>query len=289
MRVGLVMEGGAMRGMFTAGVLDVLMENNISFDGAIGVSAGATFGCNIKSGQKGRAIRYNLKYCQDSRYGSFGSFIRTGDYFNVDFCYHKIPEELDIWDKQAFIDNPMDFYVVATDLETGEAVYHKCTDGGDEDIEWIRASASVPMVSRYVELEGRKLLDGGIADSVPLAFFEKEGYQRNLVILTQPDSYVKKKNKATPVCKLKYRKYPAFTEVFANRHNVYNANIDYIRKQEAAGTAFVIRPPHKLELSSAEKDPLKLKKAYELGRETAITAIKDNKLVEWLEKSRVEV
>lgn len=183
----------------------------------------------------------------------------------------------------------MDFYVVATDLETGEAVYHKCADGGDEDIEWIRASASVPMVSRYVELEGRKLLDGGIADSVPLAFFEKEGYQRNLVILTQPDSYVKKKNKATPVCKLKYRKYPAFTEVFANRHNVYNANIDYIRKQETAGTSFVIRPPHKLELSSAEKDPLKLKKAYELGRETAITAIKDNKLVEWLEKSRVEV
>lgn len=286
MRVGLVMEGGAMRGMFTAGVLDVLMENNISFDGAIGVSAGATFGCNIKSGQRGRAIRYNLKYCQDPSYGSFSSFIKTGDYFNVDFCYHKIPEELDIWDKQSFVDNPMEFYVVATDLETGEAVYHKCTDGGDVDIEWIRASASVPMVSRYVELEGRKLLDGGIADSVPLAFFEKEGYARNLVILTQPDSYVKKKNKATPVCKLIYRKYPAFTKVFANRHNVYNANIDYIRKQEAAGVSFVIRPPHKLELSSAEKDPLKLEKAYELGRNTALKAIREQNLIEWLAKCR---
>lgn len=282
------MEGGAMRGMFTAGVLDVLMEHGISFDGAIGVSAGATFGCNIKSGQQGRAIRYNMKYCTDSRYGSLKSLIKTGDYFNVQFCYHDIPDTLDVWDKKAFTENPMAFYVVAADMETGKAVYHKCTDGGDSDLEWIRASASVPIVSRYVEIEGKKLLDGGIADAVPLEFFEKEGYLRNLVILTQPDTYVKKKNKTTPICRIKYRKYPAFVEVFANRHIRYNANIDYIRKQEAAGVAFVIRPPHKLELSSAEKDPAKLKKAYDLGRETTLTAINEQGLEAWLTKSRSE-
>lgn len=286
MRIGLVMEGGAMRGMFTAGVLDVLMEYKVSFDGAVGVSAGATFGCNIKSGQHGRAIRYNLKYCTDPRYGTLSSYIKTGDFFDVDFCYHEIPSVLDVWDKEAFRANQMDFYVVATDLETGEAVYHKCSDGGDEDLEWIRASASVPIVSRYVEIGGKKLLDGGIADSVPLAFFEKEGYARNLVILTQPDSYVKKKNKATPICRVKYRKYPAFTEVFANRHIRYKANIDYVRKQEVAGAAFVIRPPHKLDLSSAEKRPEKLKGAYDLGREAALEAIEKQGLLEWLELSR---
>lgn len=284
MKQGLVMEGGAMRGMFTAGVLDVLMENGISFDGAIGVSAGATFGCNIKSGQKGRAIRYNLKFCGDPRYGTFKSLLKTGDFFDVDFCYHEIPGVLDIWDKEAFAKNPMEFYVVATDIESGEAVYHKCTDGGDEDLEWIRASASVPIISRYVEIEGKKLLDGGIADSVPLAFFEKEGYSRNLVILTQPDSYVKKKNKAVPVCNIKYRDYPAFKEVFANRHIRYKANIDYIREQEEKGVAFVIRPPYKLDLSSAEKNPEKLKKAYELGRSEASIAINERGLVEWLAK-----
>ncbi len=280
------MEGGAMRGMFTAGVLDVLMDKGITFDGAIGVSAGATFGCNIKSEQKGRAIRYNMRYCKDKRYGTVRSLVTTGDYFNVDFCYHEIPEKLDVWDRETFAKNPMEFWVVATDLETGKAVYHKCFDGGDEDLNWIRASASVPIVSRYVELEGCKLVDGGIADSVPLKFFENEGYGRNLVILTQPDSYVKKKNKMTPVCSIKYKEYPLFVEAFANRHFRYNANIDYVRKREASGDAFVIRPPHKLDLSSAEKNPIKLKKAYKLGVKTAKYAFARSGLDEWLCESK---
>lgn len=289
MKIGLVMEGGAMRGMFTAGVLDVFMEKGITdFEGAIGVSAGATFGCNLKSMQHKRAIRYNIRYAGDKRYGTLRSFIKTGDYFNVEFCYHEIPEKLDVWDRETFANNPMEFWVVATDLETGKAVYHKCNDGGNEDLNWIRASASVPIISNYVEMDGKKLLDGGIADSVPLKFFESEGYLRNVVILTQPDAYRKKKNKMTPVCRVKYKEYPEFVECFANRHIRYNANIDYIRKREAAGEAFVIRPPHKLELSSAEKDPNKLKKAYKLGRKTALLAIEKQGLMEWLEKSRAE-
>jgi len=147
MKIGLVMEGGAMRGMFTAGVIDVFMENGITFDGAIGVSAGATFGCNIKSGQVGRALRYNCKYCNDSRYGSFKNFLKTGDAFDIEFCYHELVNKLDVWDSEAFAKNPMEFWCVAADVEAGEARYHKMTDGKEHDIEWIRASASVFLFS----------------------------------------------------------------------------------------------------------------------------------------------
>lgn len=285
MKIGLVMEGGAMRGMFTAGVTDVLMEHDICFDGAIGVSAGATFGCNVKSKQIGRSIRYNCKYCNDYRFGSVKSWLMTGDLFDVEFCYHEIPDKLDLFDTETFINNPTEFYVVATDVETGKPVYHKCYDGKNADLEWIRASASIPMVSRMVEIEGKKLLDGGIADSVPLQYFESIGYDRNVVILTRPDDYRKKKNKSTWLCRLVYRKYPKFVEMFANRHMRYNANIDYVRKQEKEGRAFVIRPKEKLDVKSAEKDPEKLKKVYEKGREAAMEALNECGLIGWMQKN----
>ncbi len=282
MKTGLVMEGGAMRGMFTSGVIDVLMEHDIEFDGGIGVSAGATFGCNYKSKQIGRPIRYNTKYCTDDRYGSFKSFIKTGDFYEVDFCYNVLPFELDVWDTETFYNNPMEFYVVASDVETGKPAYHRCDGDASVDIEWVKASASVPLVSHIVEIDGRKYLDGGIADSVPLEYFQSIGYEKNLVILTQPEDYRKKKNKATFIARLMYRKYPKFVEVFANRHIRYNRNIEYVREQEKTGLTYVICPPHKLELSSAENDPQKLRKAYELGRETCIKAIEERGLIEWL-------
>lgn len=286
MKTGLVMEGGAMRGMFTAGVLDVFMENDVQFDGAIGVSAGATFGCNIKSRQIGRAIRYNIAYCGDERYGSMKSWLKTGDIFDVEFCYHKLPDELDIFDTDTFTSNPMEFYVVATDVESGKPVYHKCYDGKSEDLEWIRASASLPILSNIVEIDGRKLLDGGISDSVPLEYFESIGYDRNVVILTQPDDYRKKRYKSLPICRVMYRKYPEFVKIFADRHIRYNRNIDYIRRQEKAGNVFVIRPEAKLELSSAEKDPDKLRRAYEQGRDAGLKAINEHDLKAWLDKKR---
>ena len=189
------MEGGAMRGMFTCGVIDVMQEAGITFDGAIGVSAGAVLGCNYKSEQIGRAYRYTRQYCKDYRYGSMKSFRKTGNAYDVDFCYHEIPEKLDVFDKEAFKANPMIFYAVATDVVTGKAVYHKCSDGEREDIEWLRASASMPLVSRVVNINGHNLLDGGIGDSIPLKFMEEQGFDRNVVILTQPLHYVKQKNK----------------------------------------------------------------------------------------------
>lgn len=282
MKTGVVMEGGAMRGMFTAGIIDVFLERNVTFDGAIGVSAGATFGCNLKSKQQGRAIRYNCNLSNEYKYGSFRSWLETGDLYDVEFCYHKLVDELDPWDAKTFVENPMDFWVVAANVETGEAEYHKLSDGGRHDIEWIRASASIPICSRIVEVDGLKLLDGGIADSVPLQFFESLGYDRNLVILTQPDVYRKKKNKATPICRFMYRKYPKFVEIFANRHFRYNANIDYIRQQEKEGKIFVIRPDEKLDVKPAEKNPDKLRAVYEIGRQAALKAIDEDGLIQWL-------
>ncbi len=286
MKTGLVLEGGAMRGMFTAGVTDLLMERGIKVDGGVGVSAGATFGCNFKSHQIGRAIRYNITYCNDERYGSFKSFLKTGDMYDTEFCYYELPEKLDVFDTKTFEENPMEFYVTATDIEKGRPVYHKCKDGKAKDLDWIRASASMPLVSNIVEIDGYKLLDGGIADSVPLEFLEKKGYEYNIVILTQPDFYRKTKNKLSPVCKVRYHKYPALTELISNRHIRYNENIEYVRSRERAGKAFVIRPAEKLPVKSNEKDPANLKAAYDMGRKVALEAIEKRGLKEWLEAAK---
>ena len=191
MKKGLVLEGGAMRGLFTAGVLDVMLEHNIEFDGAVGVSAGACFGCNYKSKQIGRTLRYNKRFAKDKRYCSLYSLLTTGDLYGADFCYHEIPEKLDVFDEETYENNPMEFYVVCTDAETGEPVYHRIDTGNEENLEWIRASASMPVVSRAVEIGGKKLLDGGISDSIPLDWFTSIGYDRNVVVLTRPADYVK--------------------------------------------------------------------------------------------------
>lgn len=268
MKKGLVLEGGAMRGLFTAGVIDVFMEQGITFDGAVGVSAGACFGCNYKSGQIGRAIRYNERFCRDKRYCSFRSLLKTGDLFGAEFCYRTIPEELDVFDVEAFHNNPMEFYLTCTDMETGEAVYKPCLPG-ENYLEWMRASASMPLAARAVEIENRKYLDGGIADSIPLKKFETMGYEKNVVILTQPADYRKKKNSLMPLLSLVYKKYPDFLEALANRHNVYNDTLDYVRSQAQRGTAFVIQPSEKLPVGHIEHDKEKLRKTYILGREAA--------------------
>ena len=266
MKKGLVLEGGAMRGMFTAGVIDVMMEADIAFDGAIGTSAGAAFGCNYKSHQIGRVIRYNKKYCRDKRFVSLRSLITTGDLYGVDFAYRTLPRELDIFDTETFAASPMEFYVTCTDLETGKAVYHKCEKGDDEDLLWMRASASLPLASRIVQAGGRNLLDGGMADSISVKHLQSLGYDRVVVVLTQPLAYEKKKNKALPILKLVYKKYPNFIKTLETRHERYNETLQYIKDLEEKGEIYVIRPPHKLDVGAVEHNPEKLQKAYEIGR-----------------------
>ena len=255
-----------MRGMFTAGIMDVMMENGITFDGVIGVSAGAAFGCNYKSGQIGRVIRYNTRFCTDKRYGGFGVLLREGNIFSTPFCYEEVPMKHDVFDFDAYDRSPMEFHVVCTDVESGKAVYHRYEGLEDHRFDWIRASASMPLVSQIVEIDGMKLLDGGVADSVPVRYFESIGYDRNVVILTQPGDFVKKKNPMMPIVKVKYRRYPKLVEAMGNRHHVYNETLDYIRAKEARGELLVIRPDSPLDIKKVEKDPEELKRVYEIGR-----------------------
>ena len=281
MKTGLIMEGGAMRGMFTAGVLDVLMENGLVTDGAIGVSAGAVFGCNYKSHQIGRVIRYNTEYCNDKRYASFKNLVKTGNLYSEQFCYHTVPEKLDPFDAKTFAENPMDFFVVCTDVRTGDPIYHKCRTGDAEDIQWMQASASMPLAARIVKIGHYQLLDGGIADSIPVRFFESIGYKRNLIILPQPKGYIKKKNKFLPAIRAKYFRYPAFVEAVADRHERYNETLSYISMLEQAGKDYVIRPPIPLEIGAMERDPAQLRRVYETGR--AVAQIQVEKIRDFLD------
>ena len=267
MKTALVMEGGAMRGMFTCGVMDVLMENGVTFDGAAGISAGAVFGCNYKSGQIGRPVCYNKKYCRDPRYCSFRSLLRTGDLYGADFCYRELPDVLDPFDRKAFAANPMAFYAGATDVETGECVYRLCADGGNTDMRWFRASASMPVASRPVEIGGRAYLDGGISDAVPYAFMERQGYSRNVIVLTQPRGYRKKPEAA--LVNLFLRRLPKIREAMARRHIMYNRQMDELDRMEAEGTALVIRPPADLRIGHTEKNPEELERVYRVGRREA--------------------
>jgi len=280
MKTALIMEGGAMRGMFTCGVMDVLMENRIAFDGAAGISAGAVFGCNFKSRQIGRPVRYNKKYCRDSRYCSIRSLIKTGDLYGADFCYRELPDMLDPFDRKAFAGNPMAFYAGATDIETGKCVYHLCQDGGDEDMLWFRASASMPVVSRPVRIDGHEYLDGGISDAVPYRYMENQGYDRNVIILTQPKGY-RKKPETSFLMKFFLRKIPKIREAMGHRHEMYNRQMDELDRMEAENAALVIRPPEDLRIGHTEKNPDELERVYQIGRQEAGKRLSE--IRQWLE------
>ncbi|SCY48972.1 Predicted phospholipase, patatin/cPLA2 family [Lachnospiraceae bacterium XBB2008] len=266
---GLILEGGAMRGMFTAGVIDVFMENDIVFDGAVGISAGATFGCNIKSKQPGRVVRYNKKYSKDPRYGTIKSLIKSGDLYENEFCYHEIPDKLDVIDRETFKDNPMEFYIGATDIRTGLCVFHLCSDCGSEDIEWMRASASMPFVSKPVEINGRLYLDGAIADSVPYRFMEDKGYDRNVIVLTQARGYRKKNRHMSFLINSIYKDYPALAKAYNDRHEMYNRQMTEIYERADSGQSIVICPPYNPDIRRTEKDPYELERVYQMGRKEA--------------------
>lgn len=277
MSTGLILEGGAMRGLFTAGVIDVLLENNIKFDGAVGVSAGAAFGVNLKSKQPGRVLRYNLRFAGNPRYASFKSWRQSGNLYGANFCYHLLPDKLDKFDKKTFTNNPMEFWTVATDAETGEATYHLMKDSSYLDLEWVRASASIPFFAHPVAIRGHYYFDGGVADSIPIAFAERH-YDRNVLIATQPRDYRKKADKLWPIEKVVLHKYPAVLAKIKTRSADYNAVMDEIDRQENAGELFVLRPAAPLKIGTTEKDSTELKRVYQLGRmqaEKQLQSLKD--------------
>jgi predicted patatin/cPLA2 family phospholipase len=266
MKKGLVLEGGAMRGLWTAGVTDVMMEHDIRPDGLIGVSAGAAFGCNYKSRQIGRAIRYNTRFAKDPRYSGWKSLLKSGDYFNAEFGYHVVPYEYDIFDTETFEKDPLEFTVVCTDVETGEAVYHQMDHVDYDELEWLRASASMPLASKIVEVGGWKLLDGGVSDSIPLEYYERQGYKRNVVILTQPLGYRKKHLALMPLMRLALRKYPHFLKALDERHLMYNCQLDYVAEAERLGRCLVIRPDEDIPIGHLSHDPQQMRLVYDMGR-----------------------
>lgn len=263
MSIGLVLEGGAMRGLYTAGVLDVFLDNNIKVDGIIGVSAGVLFGVNYVSKQKGRAIRYNKKFAKDKRYMGMRSFITTGNIINKNFAYYEIPTKLDIFDEETFEKSNIDFWATVTNIETGEAEYLKL-ENVFKQMELLRATSAMPVVSEIIEIDSKKYLDGGVSDSIPVEKCKDLGYDKIIVVLTRTIEYRKKKANSL-LAKVKYKKYPKLVRTMENRYNKYNETVEKIVDMENKKEIFVIRPSKDLKLKRIEKNVDKLQAMYDLG------------------------
>ena len=277
----LVLEGGGMRGAYTAGVLDYLMGKGVSFDSIYGVSAGALTGANFKAGQVGRGLRTFAAYLHDERYAGPQHLLKTGDWFNIDFSYNKIPNELDPADYDTFNASPVNFYSVVSNVETGKAEYIRITDL-KQQMDLVRASATLPLLSNIVEYEGKKYLDGGSCDSIPLKKSMADGHSKNLVVLTQHRGFTKKPSANRYACRLMYKKYPNYVKAMDNRHNMYNRQLKLVYEMEKQGKAFVIQPAAKVEVSRLEKNPARLVELYHQGKMDAASCYE--RLVEYLNK-----
>ncbi len=263
MKVGLVLEGGGMRGLYTAGVLDAMLDENIKVNSIIGVSAGALFGINYASKQKGRSLRYNKKYLNDKRYISLKSLITTGNIINKDFAFYEIPFKLDVFDEETFSKSKIDFYATVTNVETGKPEYPKIINASVQ-IEELRASGSIPFVSKIVKIGDKKYLDGGMSDSIPIKKMQELDVDKIIVILTRPLDYRKKKTSSL-LPKIFYHNYPKFIECCNNRYKNYNNTLDYLSKLEKQKEIFVIRPSKSLNIGRLEKNVSKLQEVYDIG------------------------
>ncbi|MBQ6965506.1 MAG: patatin family protein [Bacteroidaceae bacterium] len=273
MKTGLVLEGGGMRSLFSEGFFDVMQAEGIKVDGIIGVSAGALFGCNFKSHQPGRGLRYNIRFKDDARYMGWRSMLTTGNYVNPQFAYHTMPLELDVFDIPTFEADPTEFHVVCTDVETGQTVYHRIDHVDDHTLEWFRATGSMPVVSRPVSIDGQLLLDGGMTDCIPLRHFQEIGYEKNIVILTRPKGYKKKPTHIGFLFRLFHPRHPRVTECMKRRHEMYNAELQYLEAEVKKGNTLLIYPDHPLDIGRTELNEAKLRAIYEHGQEKALTML----------------
>ena len=281
MKVGLVLEGGGMRALFTAGVLDALLDvKDLDIDGIVGVSAGALFGANYVSGQRERAIRYNKKYARDKRYMGLHSWITTGNAVNKEFAFYELPFKLDVFDQEKFKESKIDFYVVMTNVENGKSEYVLITDVF-EQMEYLRATSALPFASKIIEINGKKYLDGGISDSIPIDYCESLGYDKIILVLTRPENSYKE-DKLNFLYKLVYRKYPNLVERLINMGKDYEVVLKKIKKLENENKIFVIRPPKVLKIGRLEKDENKIQEVYDIGLNTG--KIEINNLLNYLKK-----
>lgn len=277
-KVGLVLEGGAMRGMYTAGVLDIMMDNNIKVDGIVGVSAGALFGPNYFSKQRGRVIRYNKKFCKDRRYMSVINFVLTGNFINKKFAFYDVTTKYDIFDNDTFIKNNTGFYATATNVNTGKPEYLEIKDIL-KDMEILRATSAIPIASKMVEINGKKYLDGGVSDSIPIEKCKKLGYEKIVVVLTRPLDYRKEplSERKIKLISKKYKRFPNLVKTMKDRHNCYNKTIEKIIDMENKKEIFVIRPSESINVKVIERNPDNLQRVYDLGVKDAKKIMKQLK------------
>ncbi len=280
-KAGLVLEGGGLKGVYTAGVLDLFLDKGIEFSSCYGVSAGACCLCSFLSKQKGRAYHVNVDYLDDKNYCSLYSLLKTGDLFGAEMCYHRIPDELYPYDYETYDQYQGVFYSVVTNIESGYAEYIPIKDM-KKDIDAVRASASLPLVSRNVNYHGKLYLDGGISDAIPLRKSMKDGNHKNVVVMTKEIGYRRKPSSMTSLIKLRYKKYPKVYELMKNRHIAYNETLDFIEEQVKAGNTFLIQPEKKSDVGRIEKDRVKLKALYEEGYQEAADCYED--LLKFLEE-----
>ena len=281
MKVGLVLEGGGMRALFTAGVLDALLDvKELDIDGIVGVSAGALFGANYVSGQKERAIRYNKKYARDKRYMGLHSWITTGNAVNKDFAFYELPFKLDVFDQEKFKESKIEFHVVMTNVENGQAEYVLIEDVF-EQMEYLRATSALPFASKIIEINGKKYLDGGISDSIPIDYCQSLGYDKIILVLTRPENSYKE-DKLNFLYKLVYRKYPNLVKRLINMGKDYEVVLKKIKNLETESKVFVIRPPKVLKIGRLEKNEDKIQNVYDIGLNTGKKEI-DN-LLKYLNK-----
>ena len=281
MKIGLVLEGGGMRGLFSAGVLDALLElKELNVNGIVGVSSGALFGVNYVSKQKERAVRYNKKYADDKRYMGLHSWITTGNAVNKDFAFYELPYKLDVFDNETFKKAETDFYVVMTNVESGKAEYVLIKDAFAQ-MEYLRATSALPFASKIIEINGKKYLDGGISDSIPIDFCESLGYDKIIAVLTRPEGTYKE-DKLGFLYKLVYRKYPNLVNSLLNMATDYEKVLAKIKDLENKGKIFVVRPPEVLKIGRLEKNRDKIQKVYDTGLNTGLKEL--NNIVKYLNK-----
>lgn len=280
MKSALILEGGGMRGLYTAGVLDVLMENNIETDIAVGVSAGALFGINYKSKQIGRVLRYNLKYAGISENLGIKSLIKTGDLMSKQFYFDDLPFKLDVMDTVTYRNCKTEFFAVVTNLNTGRPEYKSIYDLENEEcMEYLRASGSLPFVSKPVIIDGIPYLDGGVSDSIPVRHYLDEGYDKIIVVLTRPSGFRKKGE--IHGTNFVYKDYPEFAVTLKNRNSDYSKQCDLVDKLEKEGKIIVIRPSEHIKVKTTEKDRKVIQNIYELGVKDCNSKLLD--LKEYLE------
>ncbi len=281
LKIGLVLEGGAMRGVFSAGVTDVFLEKGFSPDVVIGISAGACLACSFLAKQQGRGFAVMTDYLENKEYCSVSGLLRTGDLFGPDFLYHKIPEELYPIDNQTFMQGNTEFYAGVTNCSSGEAEFFQIKDM-IRDVEYIHASSSLPLLANMVEIQGQNYMDGGVSDAIPVLQAQKLGCDKIIVVLTRERNFRKSSEKFLPLARVKYKKFPGLVAALEGRHIMYNNTLNLIAEWESEGNIFVIAPPKPLGIRRAEKDLTVLKRGYEDGR--AITEGCFDSLLEYLSK-----